>query len=70
MGAPGRTPRHIIAQLNAALGRVLAEPEVVERLRAGGNDPAHTTPEAFGREIQGDVAKWKRVVKAGNIKPE
>ncbi len=70
MGAPGRTPRGIIAQLNAALGRVLAEPEVVERLRAGGNDPAHTTPEAFGREIQDDVAKWKRVVKAGNIKAE
>jgi len=70
MGAPGRTPPAIIARLNAALGSVLAEPEVVERLREGGNDPAHTTPEGFGREIREDIVKWKRVIQQGNIKVE
>ena len=70
MGAPGRTPRPIIATLNAALGRVLAEPEVIERLRDGGNDPAHTAPEEFGRQIREDIVKWKRVIQQGNIKVE
>lgn len=68
ISAPGRTPGRIIMQLNAALGQILAEPEVVERLRAGGNEPAHSSPEAFAREIREDIAKWKRVVKESNIK--
>ena len=70
MGAPGRTPQRIIGQLNAALGRVLKEPEVVERVRAGGNEPKHTTPEAYAQAIQQDIAKWRRVVKEGNVKVE
>lgn len=68
MGAPGRTSRQIIVRLNSVLGRILKEPEVVERLRAGGNEPAHTTPEEFARATQQDIAKWKRVVKEGNLK--
>jgi len=68
MGAPGRTPRQIIVKLNETLGRILKEPDVVTRLRAGGNEPAHTSPEAYARATQQDIAKWKRVVKEGNIK--
>ncbi len=68
MWAPAGTPREIILRLNQALGRILKQPEVQERLRAVGREPAHTTPEEFGRVIARDVAKWSKVVKAGNIK--
>ena len=68
MWAPAGTPREIISRLNQALGRILKQPEVQERLRAVGREPAHTTPEEFGRVIARDVAKWSKVVKAGNIK--
>ncbi|MCC7487203.1 MAG: tripartite tricarboxylate transporter substrate binding protein [Burkholderiales bacterium] len=70
VAAPGRTPRAVVAKLNAALGAVLAEPELVERLRAGGNEPARSSPEAFAREIREDIAKWRRVVKQGNIRAQ
>ena len=68
MWAPAGTPRAIILKLNQALGRILKQPEVQERLRAAGREPAHTTPEEYGRIIARDVAKWSKVVKDGNIK--
>jgi tripartite-type tricarboxylate transporter receptor subunit TctC len=68
MWGPAGTPREIISRLNQALARILMQPEVQERLRADGREPAHTTPEEFGRVIARDVAKWSKVVKAGNIK--
>jgi len=68
MWAPAGTPREIISRLNRALGRILKQPEVQERLRAVGREPAHTTPEEFGRVIARDVAKWSKVVKAANIR--
>lgn len=68
MWAPAGTPKEIIARLNQALGRILKQPEVQERLRAAGREPTYTTPEEFGRVIARDVAKWSKVVKDGNIK--
>ncbi len=68
MWAPAGTPKEIISRLNQALGRILEQPEVQERLRADGREPAYSTPEEFGRVIARDVAKWSKVVKDGNIK--
>ena len=68
MWAPAGTPRAIIMRLNQALGRILKLPEVQERLRADGREPVHTTPEEYGRVIANDIAKWSKVVKAGNIR--
>lgn len=66
--APAGTPREIIARLNQALGRILKQPEVLERLRTDGLDPVGSTPEEFARTIARDIATWSKVVKAGNIK--
>jgi hypothetical protein len=37
-------------------------------VRAEGNEPAHSTPEEFGRIIERDIALWAKVVREGNIK--
>jgi tripartite-type tricarboxylate transporter receptor subunit TctC len=66
--APAGTPRHIIAKLNADSNRVLAMPDVRERLTAGGMDAAGSTPEEFSRFIQTELAKWGPVVKAAGVK--
>mgnify|MGYP001564594235 CR=1 FL=1 len=68
MFAPTGTSRAIIAQLNQAIARILKKPEVDERLRATGMEPAHNTPEQFSQFIARDLAKWVKVVKAANIK--
>jgi tripartite-type tricarboxylate transporter receptor subunit TctC len=66
--APAGTPKEIVSKLNQALARILKQPDVQERLRAGGAEPTPCTPVEFARLIARDIAKWSRVVKAGNIK--
>jgi len=68
MWAPAGTPKEIVLRLNQALERFLKQPEMVERLRVDSVEPAHTTPEEFGRVLAEEIATWSRVVKAGNIK--
>lgn len=68
MWAPAGTPQEILTRLNQALGRILSQPDMQERLRKEGREPAHSSPEEFQRVIARDIAKWSKVVKAGNIK--
>jgi tripartite-type tricarboxylate transporter receptor subunit TctC len=68
MWAPAGTPREIISRLNQSVARILKQPEVQERLRAGGAEPTPSTPEGFARAIAQDIATWSKVAKAGNIR--
>jgi len=68
MWGPAGMPKEIILRLNQALARILRQPETLERLRADGRQPAHSTPEEFARVISHEFAKWTKVVRVGNIK--
>ena len=65
--APAGTPREVIAKLSQSIGRALQAPDVLEKLRAGGIDPAFSTSEEFTRLIERDIAMWTKVVKTANI---
>jgi tripartite-type tricarboxylate transporter receptor subunit TctC len=67
MWAPKGTPREILVRLNESLGKVLKQPEVLERLRSDGREAAHSTPEEFQRVIARDIAKYAKVIQSGNI---
>ncbi len=66
--APAGTPGEIVSRINQAIARILKQPDVRERFRAGGAEPAHSTPGEFARVIAQDIATWSKVVKTGNIK--
>jgi tripartite-type tricarboxylate transporter receptor subunit TctC len=68
MWAPAGTPKDIVARLNQSITRLAQHPDIASRLRADGMEPASSTPEEFGRFIGEEIAKWSKVVKAGNIK--
>ena len=68
LGAPAGTPNEIVSRLNQSVAQILNQPEMQERLRAGGVEPAHSTPEEFSRVIARDFAMWAKVIKTGNIK--
>ena len=71
--APKGTPKDIIAKLNAAAVKALADPAVRTRLSNLGQDiPAaeQQTPEALGALHKADIEKWWPIIKAANIKPE
>ncbi|MGZ8196876.1 MAG: tripartite tricarboxylate transporter substrate binding protein [Burkholderiales bacterium] len=67
MWGPKGTPREVLARLNQSLAGILKQPDVLERLRADGRQPAHSTPEEFQRVIARDIAKFTKVVQAGNV---
>jgi len=66
--APAATPRNVIARLNAEARRVLAMPEVKERLTAAGIDAAGGSPEDFAKFIRAELDKWGPVVKTAGVK--
>ncbi len=68
MWAPVGTPKEIVSRLNQALARFLKQPDVQGGLRTDGVEPAHSTPEEYARVIAREIARWSKVVKAGNIK--
>jgi tripartite-type tricarboxylate transporter receptor subunit TctC len=69
--APAGTPRDVIAKLHQEIARIVALPDVRERLLTAGIEPAPLmTPEQFGEYIRAEVAKWAKVVKAAGIQPQ
>jgi tripartite-type tricarboxylate transporter receptor subunit TctC len=67
LGAPAGLPADLVKQLNAHVREILAEPAVIERLRALGADLTPTTPEAFKARVVSDIAKWTKVINDANI---
>jgi tripartite-type tricarboxylate transporter receptor subunit TctC len=68
--APAGTPAPIIARLNGAIKGILGLPDVRERLLAQGALANYTTADEAALAIRIESAKWTRVIKEGNIKPE
>ena len=62
--APAGTPRPIIDKLNQELRRLIALPDVRERLTTqGGFELAGGTPEAFAALISSEIQHWGKLVK-------
>ncbi|TWG83481.1 tripartite-type tricarboxylate transporter receptor subunit TctC [Cupriavidus gilardii J11] len=69
--APAKTPRAIVAKLTAALGDVLREDEVRERLREVGLMPLHDSPDAFATAIRSESIQWQVILRqaGGPVEP-
>ena len=68
--APRGTPADVVAKLNAAINAALTLPEVKTRLSSEGAYPTPATPEAFGKLIASDIARWAPVVKNAGIQAD
>jgi tripartite-type tricarboxylate transporter receptor subunit TctC len=68
--ASAGTPRPIVDQLNAAIVKIVAMPDVQKVMIEGGSEPQSSTPDEFMARIRSDVAKFAAVVKSAGIKPE
>jgi tripartite-type tricarboxylate transporter receptor subunit TctC len=68
--APAGTPAPMVARIAADVAAVLALPDVRERLVGLGMSIEPGTPEAFGRFVKEEIARWGKVARAANIKPE
>ena len=68
--APAGTPKPVVERLNREINRMLALPDVQEKLLAQGLEPAGNSPAEFGAMIRSEIAKYAKIVKAAGIKAE
>jgi tripartite-type tricarboxylate transporter receptor subunit TctC len=70
MLVPAGTPREVVLRLQREIAKVMEIPDIREKLVAQGTDPAPSTPEEFGAFMKSEAAKWARVIKSADVKPE
>jgi len=68
--APAGMPREIIAKLNALALEALRTAEIRDVIAKDGGDVVGSTPEELGAHLKSEVARYSKVIKAGNIKAE
>jgi len=65
--APAGTPPAIIDRLHAEIVRVLAEPDVREKIAGLGAEPVGNSPAEFAALQRAETVRWTRVAKEANI---
>ncbi|MGE0876828.1 MAG: Bug family tripartite tricarboxylate transporter substrate binding protein [Burkholderiales bacterium] len=68
--APAKTPQGVIDRLSAETQKALGLPESRRILTNAGFDVAGTSPAAFRAWQQSEIAKWGKVIRATNAKPD
>jgi len=68
--APAKTPRAIVNQLSREVARVLALPDMKDRISGRGSVPKPSTPEEFDAFVRTEVEKVSKVIRDGGIKIE
>ncbi len=68
VAAPAGTPPAVIAKLNDALTKVLAQPDFQKTMRTRGLRPAAAqSPGDAQRMMEADIDKWRGIVKLANV---
>jgi tripartite-type tricarboxylate transporter receptor subunit TctC len=67
---PASTPGEIIGVLYRTSSKILAQPDMQERLASLGYDLVASTPEEFATRITAEIEMWAKVIRAANIKPQ
>lgn len=70
MLAPAKTPKAIITRLNGDMNKVMKTPSVQQNFAKYSAEVIGTTPAASQAFIKAEIEKWRKVVRAANIKDE
>ena len=65
---PARTAPAVVAALNAAAMRALADADVRAKLAEQGAEPLGSTPEEYGRILREETARWGRVIAESGVR--
>ena len=70
MLAPAKTPRDIVAKLNAEVNRALQSPEVKDRLAKLGTEPMAMTPEQFDKFVADEYRELGDIMVKAGLTPQ
>ena len=68
--APAGTPKDIVVKLQAEVSKILALPDIKQKLEAQGANAEGGSSEQLTTLIQTEIVKWSKVIKDGNIKAD
>jgi tripartite-type tricarboxylate transporter receptor subunit TctC len=68
--APTGTSKEIVAKLHSLALEALKAPEMRDTIAKDGGDVVGSTPEELGAHLRGEVTRYAKVIKAGNITAE
>jgi tripartite-type tricarboxylate transporter receptor subunit TctC len=66
--APAKTPKEIVAKLNAEINRALNQPNVKGEFTRQGYSVENRTPEQFAGYMKEETVKWTKLIKAAGIR--
>jgi tripartite-type tricarboxylate transporter receptor subunit TctC len=64
---PAGTPKPIVDKMNAAVQKVLARKDVQEQAMKAAFVLEGSAPDAFGKHVASEVARWGGVMKAAGV---
>jgi tripartite-type tricarboxylate transporter receptor subunit TctC len=67
--APAGTPKEIVDRLGTEIRKILAMPDVLERLERLGVEASPAGAEEFGALIRSELKRWNQLVRDAGIKP-
>jgi tripartite-type tricarboxylate transporter receptor subunit TctC len=68
--APAGTPKEIIALLHGEIVKIIASPEMTERMATLGFAPVGNTPEEFAAQIRTEIVKRAKIIRDAGIKAQ
>jgi tripartite-type tricarboxylate transporter receptor subunit TctC len=68
--APAGTPAAVVDKLHAAINKAVRDPAFRRQVEGSGAETIEETPAYFAKFLQDDVARWRPVIQAADIKPE
>jgi len=70
MFGPGALPKPLIARLNSAVNRVLADAGVREKLAQQGLEVQSMKSEQFAGIVRADVTRWEKIIRELGVRGE
>jgi tripartite-type tricarboxylate transporter receptor subunit TctC len=67
---PARTPKEIIALLHGEIVKIIALPDMKERMATLGFVPVGSSPEVCAAQLRTEAAKWAKVIREAGIKAQ
>lgn len=67
---PSGTPAEVVAKLNAALKKALADPSTAASLQSQGISSEAGTPAEFSELIAREIVRWKPIIEKAGVQPE
>lgn len=62
LAAPGKSPKTVLERLSVELWKILAQPDIVQRLVGFNVKAQASSPAQLGLRLERDIARWSDVI--------